>query len=195
MAILLSLRRFAASAHGWLAKWRSQEVTPQAEANTYAKVKFREDILDLQDKIIAKRKAVTDKHVDVDFPLTHYFTPIDPQFGCSTYARQILLPKGSIVVGEIHKHRHLNFIMKGKCSVSTEFGPKKLEAPTIFISEAGTKRAVYADEDTIWVTVHLTDIPGDENVDKIVQQLTARDYAELGLISSTKSLLENGASR
>lgn len=122
--------------------------------------------------------------------LTHYFAPIDPVYGCCAYARQIFLPKGSLVVGKIHKHQHLNFIMQGKVSVNTEFGKKYFEAPCIFVSEIGLKRAVYAEEDSIWVTIHLTKYNGEEHLEKIEDEVIAKTYDELGLISSLSALEE-----
>ena len=61
-------------------------------------------------------------------PLRHYFTPIDQKYGCCAYAREIFLPKGQLSIGKIHKHSHLNFILKGKVSVK-RFGRKYYEAP------------------------------------------------------------------
>jgi quercetin dioxygenase-like cupin family protein len=101
----------------------------------------------------------------------------------------MFIPKGTLIIGKIHRHQHLNFIMQGRVSVSTEFGPKYFEAPCIFVSEVGLKRAVIAEEDTIWVTVHLTKHLGEENLDKMEEEVIAPSYKELGLIDSTKELL------
>jgi hypothetical protein len=64
------------------------------------------------------------------------------------------IPKGMLVIGKIHQHGHLNIISKGKCAVSTPWGQEILEAPLMFKSEPGTKRAVIALEDTVWTTFH-----------------------------------------
>jgi hypothetical protein len=77
-----------------------------------------------------------------DCTLKHYFTPKDEKYGCSTYAREIFLPKGSFVIGKIHRHPHLNFISKGRVKVFTEFGDKYLVAPCTFISEVGLKEVI-----------------------------------------------------
>jgi hypothetical protein len=58
----------------------------------------------------------------------------------------------------------------------------------VFVSEVGLKRAVYAEEDTIWVTVHLTEHSGEENLDKIEEEVIAPSYEEMGLIASTNDL-------
>ncbi len=149
--------------------------------NSPEKVRFRGKILQLQD--IMEKKASDGEFTPTDYPLKHHFTPIDEKYGCCTYAREIFLPKGDLVIGKIHKHEHLNFIMKGKVAVATEHGRKCYEAPAVFVSEVGLKRAVYAEEDTIWVTVHMTEHRGEENLDKIEEEIIAESYEELGLIA------------
>jgi hypothetical protein len=116
------------------------------------------------------------------------FTLVDLKYGCCAYGRQIFLPKGSIVIGKIHRHQHLNFIMQGRVSVSTEFGVKRFCAPCMFVSEVGLKRAVYAIEDTTWATVHLTEHRGEENLDKIEDEVIAKSYYEIGLLDDVNFL-------
>jgi quercetin dioxygenase-like cupin family protein len=97
-------------------------------------------------------------------------------FAEGVYVREIFIPKGSLIVGKIHKHSHPNFLMKGEVSVLTEEGPKRLKAPLSMISPAGTKRVVYAHEDTVWITVHVTK---KTNLKKIEKDIIAKTYAEL----------------
>lgn len=158
--------------------------SPTLFQNTPAKVKFRQDILTVQDgmqKLIAEGALQSTLE---DCTLKHYFTPIDEKYGCCTYAREMLIPKGTLIIGKIHRHQHLNFISKGKVTVFTEFGQKHLVAPCTFISEVGLKRAVYAEEDTLWTTVHLTEHRGEENLDKMEAEVIAPSYNDLGLIAS-----------
>jgi hypothetical protein len=162
----------------------------QTHKNSPTKVKFREQIVQVQEgmqQMIAD--GVAESVLD-DCKLTHYFTPIDEKYGCCTYARQMFIPKGTIIVGKIHRHQHLNFILKGKVSVATEFGKKYFEAPCTFVSEVGLKRAVFAEEDTIWATVHLTQHRGEENLDKIEEEVISPTYEEMGLIASVEELLK-----
>ena len=84
---------------------------------------------------------------DWDVYLTHKFAP-------GVYARQFDLPEGSMVVGKIHKHAHLNFLMGGVVKVVSEFHTEIFAAPRMWVSEPGIKRAVYTLEDAMWVTVH-----------------------------------------
>lgn len=101
-----------------------------------------------------------------DLPLSHVFAP-------GAYARTILIPADTLVVGKIHKHAHLNMLMQGTVSVATEEGPMRLMGPVVMCSKAGTKRVVYAHTDTIWTTVHLTE---STDLDAIEEQIIAKTY-------------------
>jgi hypothetical protein len=102
-------------------------------------------------------------------PLKHSFAP-------GVYVREIFIPAGVLIVGKIHKHAHPNFLMSGKVSVLTESGgAETLTGPRSMISPAGTKRVVYAHEDTVWITVHVTE---ETNLEKIEKEIIAKDYLE-----------------
>lgn len=92
------------------------------------------------------------------------------------YARQMFSPKGSLIVGKIHRYPCFNFIMKGKISVISEDGVREIIAPFFFISGPGTKRIGYSHEDTIWITVHGTT---ETDIDKVEEFLIATDYGEI----------------
>lgn len=104
--------------------------------------------------------------------------PLKHTFADGVYVREIFIPKGTLIVGKIHKHSHPNFLMKGEVSVVTESGGvERLKAPLSMISPAGTKRIVYAHEDTVWVTVHVTE---ERELEKIEEVVIAKSYEELG---------------
>lgn len=160
--------------------------------NTPVKVRFRQDVLRAQGEMAQMIEAGVLEDRAGACTLKHHFSPVDKKYGCCAYAREIFLPKGTVVIGKIHKHQHLNFIMQGKVTVKTEFGEKHFTAPCIFVSEVGLKRAVYAEEDTIWVTVHLTEHVGEENLDKIEDEVIAKTYEEMGMIASVQDLSQVG---
>jgi hypothetical protein len=164
-------------------------MTIQKDQNSLEKVQFRQNVLTLQSGIMQGIKNGELQSTLEDCTLTHYFAPIDEKYGCGTYARQMFIPKGTVIIGKIHRHQHLNFILQGKVSVATEFGKKYFEAPCTFISEIGLKRAVYAEEDTIWTTVHLTAHTGKENLDKIEDEVIAPSYDQMGFIASVDDLM------
>lgn len=85
-----------------------------------------------------------------DFPVKHVFAP-----GC--YAREITMPAGTVVIGKIHRHAHVNVVSAGKVRVLTEYGCEEFCAPYTFVSQPGIQRMVLILEDTVWTTVHITD--------------------------------------
>lgn len=151
--------------------------------NSAARISFRHTILNAQARMEGMISVGACKDAMPDCTLTHTFSPIHEGYGCCTYARQMFIPKGTLIVGKIHRHAHHNFIMRGKVSVATEFGKKYIEAPAVFVSEPGLKRAVYAEEDTVWVTVHLTKHAGEGDLDRIEEETIAPSYEAIGLIS------------
>jgi hypothetical protein len=160
----------------------------EVSANAPSKGWFRETVLAAQAEMQAMIDSGAVASLAQECTLKHYFAPKSDKYGCSTYAREIFLPKGSFVVGKIHRHQHLNIISKGKVKVFTEFGQKYFEAPCTFISEVGLKRAVYAEEDTIWTTVHLTEFEDESELSKIEDEVISPTYGEMGLVSSTAEL-------
>jgi hypothetical protein len=101
--------------------------------------------------------------------LKHHFAP-------GLYAREMFIPAGTVIVGKIHRHAHVNNISAGRIRVVTEFGSKIYEAPVQFVSEPGTKRAVYAETDVIWTTYHPTE---ETELEKIEQHVIAETYEDL----------------
>lgn len=103
--------------------------------------------------------------------------PLKHSFAEGVYVREIFIPKGMALVGKIHRHSHPNFLMSGEVLVVTENkGRQHLKAPLSMISEAGTKRVVYAIEDTTWITVHVTN---ETDLEKIEDYVIAKTYADL----------------
>jgi hypothetical protein len=113
-----------------------------------------------------------------EFPVKHHFSN-------GVYTRELTIPKDAILTGKIHKASQTNILLKGEISVLTEHGIERLKAPQIIVSPPGTKRAGYAHEETVWVTIsgtHETDLDTLENI------LTCRTYDEY---ESYCKLLEN----
>lgn len=79
----------------------------------------------------------------------HHFAP-------GQYAREIVIPEGTLLTGKTHKTEHLNVVSKGDITVWTESGMRRIKAPFIFVSKPGTKRVGLAHEETVWITVHAT---------------------------------------
>jgi hypothetical protein len=113
-----------------------------------------------------------------DMPLWHAFAP-------GAYARTIFIPAGTLVVGKIHKHAHLNILIRGRVSVATEEGPMELEAPRVMTSKAGTKRVVYAHTAVLWTTIHLTN---KTDIAEIEDEIIAKSYDEYDALQDSDVL-------
>jgi len=100
-------------------------------------------------------------------------------FSEGVYARTIVLPKGSIVVGKMHRHEHVNIISYGAVKVSTFDGIDEYFGQGVFVSKPKVKRCVLALEDTCWTTIHLTN---ETDLSKIEEQIIIKDDSEEFLI-------------
>lgn len=121
-----------------------------------------------------------------DFPVTHFKAP-------GMIGRQMHIPKDSIIVGKIHKHAHLNQISYGHVRVMTEFGPMEIKGPHTFTSQPGTKRVVYALEDTLWTTFHLNpneyDPEDEDDMKQLENEIIATSYEQFESLASHKEAL------
>lgn len=138
---------------------------------------FRAQVLAFQGEL--QRMVESGDAPPVDCPLTHRFVPTDATYGCAVYAREIFLPGGSVIVGKIHKHTHLAFLLKGTVLIVTEAGREHVTAPHTFISPAGVKRVLYIIEDATITTVHLTKYSDDQHLDEIEDEIIAPTYEDL----------------
>lgn len=121
----------------------------------------------------------------IELPLEHWFP-------AGLYARKIFMPAGTTLTSKVHKSEHLSIIMQGDVTVYSEDGStKRLQAPQIFITYPGTKRALHIHEDTVWLTVHAC---GARAVDDAERELvddasTVEDY--LRVTGSAPARLED----
>ena len=102
--------------------------------------------------------------------------PIKHHFADGIYAREMFMPAGAILTGAVHKTNHMCILSKGHVRVASEDGPIDLIAPATIIAPLGTKRAIYALEDSVWTNIHATN---ETDLDKIVEELTESTAAEL----------------
>lgn len=106
--------------------------------------------------------------VPADMPVEHFFAK-------GLYARSLCIPKHCVLTGAIHKHEHINILAKGDITVVTDDGPRRIQAPCVMVSKPGTKRAGFAHEDSVWVTVHACEA---KDVETAEQLLVTNDYDE-----------------
>lgn len=138
-------------------------------SNIEKKINIRKNIFDLEAGI---------NSVDGHFNGDSDYCPLKHSFADGIYVREIFIPKGTILTGKIHKHSHPNFLLKGTVDVVTEGGgAERIIGPCSMISEAGTKRALHAITDLVWVTVHLN-LTDTKDLSVIEKDVIAEDYNE-----------------
>lgn len=101
----------------------------------------------------------------VECPLTHRFTP-------GMYAREILMPAGSIVISLVHRTEHPHVMLSGCMLLWTEEGGLvELSGGHVGITKPGTRRVAYMVSDCRFVTFHAT---SETDLVKLEAELTER---------------------
>jgi len=142
---------------------------------------YSSDVIPMRERVQRLEEAMlTQPQVEIE--THHYFSP-------GIYAREIIIPKGTLLTGKIHKTAHLNVISSGDISVLTEHGVQRIVGPCVIASSAGIKRAGFAHEETRWMTVHATT---ETDLEKLEAELIAKDYAALADQTIERDLLCRG---
>jgi hypothetical protein len=106
------------------------------------KLQKRDTIIELQNHLMqfvdGENVVKGDSEV---FPLKHTFTD-------GIYIRQMSMKKDSFVIGKIHKHNHVWFLLTGHIVVVDENDSVEHVAPCYVEAPAGSKRVIYANEDS-----------------------------------------------
>jgi hypothetical protein len=123
-----------------------------------------------------------------DCPIRHHFAP-------GVYAREISIPKGTVLTGAIHKIENLAILSLGKLRLVTDDGTVEISAPYILTVKAGQKNAAFALEDSVWTNFFATT---EIDTDKLVEIFSESKACELiggknniQLISIKNKELEN----
>lgn len=99
-------------------------------------------------------------------------------------ARTVLMPKGEIVVGEVHKYESINILVKGELKVWVNGEVKHLKAPYMIKSDANTRKVAYILEDTVWTSIHRVN---SENLEEIEEEIIVKTNRE-DLIKELKQI-------
>lgn len=109
-----------------------------------------------------------------DEAVTDY--PTDHMFAHGLYGRRVVMPAGTSAVGKIHKHSCITIVLRGLIATTTDSEPMVIRAPYAFVSPAGSKRAVFAIEETEWMTVQASD---KTNLEELENELTVQSFEQL----------------
>lgn len=124
----------------------------------------------------------------IEIKTTHHHAP-------GVYVREVFIPKDSVVTGAIHKKEHLNILSQGEMSVMTEDGLKRVKASSVIKSMPGIKRAGYAHEDSVWLTI-CHNPENEQDVLKLEEMFTTNSYDDflkfMEQQEAPKQLIEGG---
>jgi len=137
----------------------------------------RDKILKLENALISVADGINvegdGKHIVTDSKIA----PIKHAFADGVYIRQMDMVKESIVVGAIHKHLHVWFLLTGHVTVATEDATEDYIAPCYVVSTPGVKRVILANEDSIFVNVHKNP-SNTRDIDELEKEIVALNYEE-----------------
>jgi quercetin dioxygenase-like cupin family protein len=98
------------------------------------------------------------KHPQVE-PVTKH------TFHAGMYCREVTQPAGVLIVGKVHKLEHFFFVLSGDVAVTIDEEIKLITEPTLLCSKPGAKRAIYAQTDTVFMTIHRLDSTNVEDAE------------------------------
>lgn len=140
-------------------------------------VNSREKILKLEKSMINIADGINiegdGKHVVTESKIA----PIKHTFADGIYVRQMDMKQGGVVVGAIHKHLHVWFLLTGHITIATEDTTEDYIAPCYVVSTPGVKRVILANENSIFVNIHKNP-SNTKDLDVLEKQIVALNYKE-----------------
>ena len=137
----------------------------------------REKILKLEESLLCIADGVNVEGDGKQVVTDSKIAPIKHSFADGVYIRQMDMQKDSVVVGAIHKHLHVWFLLTGDITVATENTTEDYIAPCYVVSTPGVKRVILANEDSIFVNIHKNP-SNTQDIDKLEKEIVALNYEE-----------------
>jgi hypothetical protein len=104
--------------------------------------------------------------------------PVKHSFWAGNYVREIMIPKGALIVSAYHKLPQIDFMLSGDISVVTGGGLMRIKAPYVGASPQGMKRLGFAHEETWWMDVRATNNTDIDQLEKILYCDTFEEFEE-----------------
>lgn len=99
-------------------------------------------------------------------------------FADGLYSREMFVPAGVIVTSMIHKKETLGMLTSGEMLVWNDAGEAlHIKAPFTVKGKPGTKRVGYAITNSVWSTIHRTDLTDLEEIEK--EQFVTEDCTRM----------------
>ena len=91
---------------------------------------------------------------------------------------------GQFVIGAIHNHLHVWFLLTGRVSIIEDGESVEHIAPCFTISKPGAKRVIYASKDSIFVNIHKNP-SNTEDLDKLEKEIVSMTQEEFHTKNNT----------
>jgi mannose-6-phosphate isomerase-like protein (cupin superfamily) len=122
--------------------------------------------------------AIKERLEDLPAPLGKNPFPLRHLFADGLYIREITVPAGALTVTAMHKKEHVTVILKGRLSILENCGTRVVEAPDLFITPAGTRRAIYHHTEVVLTTIHANP-DGERNIEVLEKRFAAFDPSDM----------------
>ena len=118
--------------------------------------------------------------------------PVKHIFHAGMYAREIVIPKDTLIVGRIHKFDHFDIMASGDITVSTDYGePKRLKGFNLIESFSGKQKVAYTHEETVWINFNCAEERDPEEMYNYLTCGSFEEYEDFGLmLKDAISILE-----
>ena len=140
-------------------------------------VNSRKKILELENAMINIADGVNVEGDGKSIVRDGKISPIKHAFADGVYIRQMDMVKDTVVVGAIHKHLHVWFLLTGHVTIATEDTTEDYIAPCYVVSTPGVKRVILANEDSIFVNIHKNP-SNTRDLDELEKEIVALNYEE-----------------
>jgi hypothetical protein len=107
--------------------------------------------------------------IDREDITSHYFAD-------GVYLRELFMPAGMVVIGAIHRTKHITIVASGTVMITTDRGVETIVGPAVFVSEIGAKKAILALTDATLMNPHPTD---ETDLAKIEEKFIAPSFDAL----------------
>tara|TARA_B100001094_G_scaffold333247_1_gene409817 strand:- start:3263 stop:3733 length:471 start_codon:yes stop_codon:yes gene_type:complete len=137
----------------------------------------RKKILDLEKSLINIADGINVEGDGERVVTESKIAPIKHTFADGIYVRQMDMKADSVVVGAIHKHLHVWFLLTGHVTIATEDTTEDYIAPRYVVSTPGVKRVILANEDSIFVNIHKNP-SNTKDLNVLEKEIVALNYKE-----------------
>ena len=111
---------------------------------------------------------------------------VSHEFADGIYLRRMNIKKGYFVIGAIHKHLHIWFLLQGNVTISKKEGVEDYIAPCYVISKPGDQRVIVANEDSIFVNIHKNP-SNTQDIDELEKNIVCMNWKEFNKYKNTET--------